>query len=283
MRRLFPALLLTTLLCTCDRAQPTAVAGEEGPPEGAHETDRPVNATREFKIADAPNPAARGFNLAGSDEKAIAIADSIVKHHGGREAWDATRYLSWNFFGARTLWWDRHAYRARIEVPEKNTVYLLDYSTEEPTGRAQVEGEEIIDPVGLSEAVGRANSMLINDSYWLVQQFKLKDSGTTLTAVDDVPADPLAGRPSYVIDLTFEGVGESPQNRYRLYVDRGTYRINTWQFFRNADDSEPAMQTPWQGVQPYNGLLLSGDRGGRYQLSEISVPRSLPESLFTDF
>ena len=49
------------------------------------------------------NPAAEGFNLEASDEKAIALADEVMEAMGGRKNWDATRYIRWNFFGRRTL------------------------------------------------------------------------------------------------------------------------------------------------------------------------------------
>ena len=51
------------------------------------------------------NPAADGFNAAGSDARAIALADRAMSMMGGREAWDNTRYITWRFFGARTHVW----------------------------------------------------------------------------------------------------------------------------------------------------------------------------------
>ena len=48
----------------------------------------------------AQNPPAKGFNAAGSDAKAVAIADQVMEAMGGRKAWDATRYITWNFLGA---------------------------------------------------------------------------------------------------------------------------------------------------------------------------------------
>ena len=274
--------LLATLLCTCGSAMNTdhkttvnADATTVSDQDGAMENT--------LRLIDAPNPPAEGFDAAGSDAKAIAIADSIAKHYGGRRAWDDTRYLSWNFFGARTLLWDRHGKRARIEAPEQDAIYLLDYSGAKPTGRVRVEGKEIEADEDLREALAKANSMLINDSYWLAQQFKLKDSGVTLTAGEDVAADPEAGKPSYVLDMTFEGVGDTPQNRYRLYVDKASYMINTWQFFRAADDEEPAMQTPWGGFETHRGVRYSGDRGGRFQLTDIEAPATVDGARFTEF
>jgi len=236
-----------------------------------------------WPVGNGNYPAAEGFNAAGSDPKAIRLADSIVKYHGGWDAYENTRYLSWDFFGARQLSWDKWKDRVRIDQPAQETVYLLDFSEPDSLrGRVQRRGEEMTGD-SLAILLDRAHSMWINDSYWLVQQFKLKDSGTTLKFAGEVRTDPQASRPSYLLDQTFSEVGDTPRNRYRLFVDKVTYRINTWQFFRDADDTEPAMETPWKGYVPNNGLVLSGDRGGRYQLGAINVSSSVPDRTFTEF
>ena len=49
------------------------------------------------------NPAAEGFNMEGSDPKAISIADEVMTAMGGRKNWNNTRYITWNFFGARLV------------------------------------------------------------------------------------------------------------------------------------------------------------------------------------
>jgi hypothetical protein len=49
------------------------------------------------------NPPAAGFDEAGSDAKAIQIADMAMEAMGGRKNWDKTRYIAWNFFGNRKL------------------------------------------------------------------------------------------------------------------------------------------------------------------------------------
>ena len=229
------------------------------------------------------NPAAPGFDQAGSDPRAVALADSVVLAHGGRAAYDTTRFLSWNFFGARTLHWDKRDRRVRIDFPARNTVYLLNYGGEEPAGRVQRDGAEITHPDSLAKYLAQAQSIFINDSYWLVQPFKLKDSGVTLGYGGEVAADSFARRPSYVLDLRFDGVGDTPQNKYRLFVDRATHRINTWEFYREATDETPRMVTPHRGYQDYHGVLISGDRGGRFQLTDVRLGNELPESTFSEF
>ncbi|MCX8209648.1 MAG: hypothetical protein ACJATN_000095 [Neolewinella sp.] len=228
-------------------------------------------------------PAAEGFNASGSDPKAIRLADSIVKYHGGWDAYANTRYFTWNFFGARDLLWDKLEKRTRISMQNDSTVYLLNFAdADNLQGKVKKNGIEVTDPQELAEDLKKAYGMWINDSYWLVHQFKLKDSGVTLKYGGEVRTDPQAIRPSYILDMTFEKVGNTPQNKYRLYVDKVTWRINTWQFFRDANDAEPAMETPWKSYLPYNGLVLSGDRGGRFQLSAIGVLYDVAERKFTE-
>ncbi len=242
-----------------------------------------IEPTTETVEVDYGNPAAEGFNASASDERAIAIADSVVMAHGGRKAFDEARFFKWNFFGARDLIWDKEEDRVRIEVPSQEMIYLLDYSDDDLTGAVRKNGEEMTDPDSLALYLQTANSMFINDSYWLIQPFKLKDSGVTLKYIGQ-ENDPLKNRPSEVIELTFSEVGDTPGNRYRLYVDEESYRVNTWDFFRNAADAEPSMQTPYDGYTEYGGgILISGDRGGRFQLSNIEVTDSLSDTVFTEF
>ena len=248
----------------------------------ACQTNPPTEPTTAALAASDPNPAAEGFDAAGSDARAIAVADSVVKYHGGRSAYDNARYFTWNFFGVRDLDWDKEEQRVRIEVPEKQLIYLLDYSNDDLTGAVRKEGVEMTDPDSLAIYLESANSMFINDSYWLVQPFKLKDSGVTLMYIGE-QNDPQKDRPSEVIELTFKNVGDTPGNRYRLFVDKETYRFNTWQFFRDAADAEPSIETPYDGYREYDGILLSGDRGGRLQLTDIAVSDDMDEAVFTEF
>lgn len=246
------------------------------------DTAKTAAATAEETLTElAANPAAPGFNFLASDSLAIALADQVVVAHGGRKAYDQNRYFSWNFFGLRTLIWDKQAARVRIDFPSKQAIYLLNYETME--GQVQLQGQAVTQPDSLTKYLKEAHSIWINDSYWLVHQFKLKDSGVTLKMAEDSPADPSLQRPSYVIDQTFSEVGDTPQNRYRLFIDRENYRINTWQFFRQASDSEPSISTPWSAYATYNGLLLSTDRGSRFQLQEVSTPSEVAETVFTQF
>lgn len=222
------------------------------------------------------NPAAPGFDAAGSDARAIAIADSAMLAMGGRRAWDNTRYLHWTFFGRRTLLWDKYTGDVRIEIPADSTVYIANIHT--LSGKAR-EGDTVIEnPDTLQARLQRARSIWINDAYWLAMPYKLKDSGLTLKYIGQDTTQ--AGTPAFVLQLTFRDVGDTPQNKYHVYVDTRTYLVRQWAYFSNASDEAPVFLTPWDDYQEYGNILLSGNRGER-GLSDIKVLDAVPEEAFS--
>jgi len=124
-----------------------------------------MSAAAVYGQAGAENPAAEGFNLAGSDARAIALADAVMAAQGGRAAWDETRYLSWNFFGRRQLLWDKWTGDVRIDFVGKPTVLLVNVNT--GLGQAQIDGVVQTHPDSLAKYAAMARSIWINDSYWL--------------------------------------------------------------------------------------------------------------------
>ncbi|MEM7656616.1 MAG: hypothetical protein AAF399_10845 [Bacteroidota bacterium] len=232
----------------------------------------PPAATEEVPIG---NPAAEGFDEANSDAEAIAIADEVMEAMGGRRAWDTTRYFTWDFFGFRTLTWDKTENRVRIDLPGDTAVYILDMNTD--TGLAWEKGIALTDADSLANRMERAKSIWINDSYWLVMPFKLKDSGVTLTYVGKDSTE--AGEVADLLELRFKDVGRTPQNKYQVWVNENSRLVSQWAYFPQAEDTEPRFINPWLDYQPYGDLLLSGSRGER-GMENISVSQSMAEAVF---
>lgn len=222
------------------------------------------------------NPAADGFNEQASDAKAISLADVVMKEMGGRDAWDKTRYIAWNFLGFRTLIWDKWTGNVRIENVENDFKVLVNIHSLE--GKVYKNGEELSQPDSLKKYLQRGKDIWINDSYWLVMPFKLKDSGVTLKYVSE---DTVMDVPSHVLQLTFEEVGVTPENKYLVFVDKSTNLVNQWAFYRKFDDEKPGFTLPWQNYKKHGDILLSGDRGPR-QLTDIMVFNELPITIFTE-
>ena len=231
--------------------------------------------------SEAPieNPAMEGFNEAASDEKARTIADDIMKAMGGRQAWDQARYFVWDFFGARRLYWDKLAGDVRIENLRDDTKIIVNIH--DLKGKVYKDGEEVTNPDSLTTYLQRGKSIWINDSYWLVMPFKLKDSGVTLTySREDTLAN---GGAADVLALTFEGVGDTPQNKYEVFVDKKDNLIKQWAYFQNANQDSANFIRPWDNYQSYGNLLLSGDRSDNGGPTDVQLPDSLPSTAFTSF
>ena len=224
------------------------------------------------------NPAAEGFDQEGSDEQAIVWADAVMNAQGGREAWDNTRYIGWNFFGRRELLWDKHTGQVRIEVPEEKAVYLINVN--DSTGRVQLDGQEVTDQAKLKELIEKGKQIWVNDSYWLVMPYKLKDSGVTLTYAgkDTMPG----GKEAEVLEMRFKEVGYTPENKYRVYVDPADSLVKAWAYYEKAQMDTPNFISPWEDYQQHGNILLSGSRG-KNQLSDIQVSETVDEKLFTEF
>lgn len=222
------------------------------------------------------NPPAEGFDLAGSDTAAIEIADKVMQAMGGRSAWDSTRYLSWNFFDIRSLLWDKQTGNVRIEVPGDSAVYLINIK--EDTGSVMKKGRKITHPDSLAKYVEEGKKIWVNDSYWLVMPFKLKDTGVTLTYMGEDTLQ--AGGQADVLELQFEDVGFTPDNKYHVYVDKDEHLVKQWAYFPQAGMDTPRFITPWADYKKYGSILLSGDRGER-DISNIQVMERVPDTAFT--
>ncbi|MEL6123779.1 MAG: hypothetical protein AAFR14_08655, partial [Bacteroidota bacterium] len=129
-------------------------------------------------------------------------------------------------------------------------------------------------------SIADAHAMWINDSYWLVMPFKLKDSGVTLTyAGRDTTVD---GRNAEVVSLVFDNVGVTPQNKYLVYVDDTSGLVSQWDYYPNATDSLPAFQSPWPEYKQYGEILLSGGAIRGMRMTDIEVMKDVPANTFLD-
>ncbi len=232
--------------------------------------------TKTTKNTDSSHnyPPALGFNLDNSDAKAILIADEVMKAQGGYENWKNTRIIKWNFFGKRTLLWDKFTGDVRIELSEDlNNTIIVNINTGE--GKAEKDSVEIKDTLELKQLLKTGKSIWINDAYWLVMPFKLKDSGVSLKYLETSNTE------SEQLEMTFENIGDTPQNKYIVHVDKSTNLINQWDFYSNYNDSIPRFSTPWDDYQTYGKIKLSGNRGEN-SLTDIEVLESVEVGSFSE-
>ena len=144
-------------------------------------------------------------------------------------------------------------------------------------GRAFAGGVEIDDPDTLAVKLDHGYRAWINDSYWLVMPYKLKDTGVTLRyrgleATED-------GRPAEVLELTFKDVGVTPQNKYAVWIEQESRLVTQWAFYSEAADTEPRFTGPWTNWRRHGSILLSDGRGERRH-TDVAVFDELPRSVF---
>ena len=226
----------------------------------------------------APNPPGAGFNFSESDPLAMKIADDVMHAMGGRNNWDNTRYLYWNFFDSRVLLWDKFKGDVRIDFLKQDMKIILNLRSMQ--GKVQKNGVELVQADSVSKYIERGKSVWINDSYWLVMPYKLKDSGVTLKYLREDTT--LVGQPSDVLQLTFQEVGDTPDNKYEVWVDRETKLVNQWAYFPSFADTVARFTLPWGNYQQKGNILLSDDRGER-DLVNVQVLEITPENVFNSF
>lgn len=229
--------------------------------------------------ASVENPPAPGFDIENSDPAAVELADSIMTAMGGRVAWDNTRFISWTFMERRDHAWDKALGRVRIESFADSTVYLINVNTAE--GRVRVAGKELTEPELLQKKVQEGIAYWINDAYWLVMPFKLKDTGVTLTYLGEDTL--MTGGKCNVLQLTFKNVGVTPQNRYLVYVDLADNLVKQWAYFREATQDSADFVRLWDNYKRYGDILLSADRSDGKGPTNVKIDEHLPDEVFTRF
>jgi len=213
------------------------------------------------------------------DKKAAQLVSSMMTAMGGEDKWDDLNYVSWTFFGARYLVWDKKGGRVRIDSPKDTSIYLVDLNNLE--GKVIKGGEEVTDPAELTKLLKRAKSIWINDSYWLFMPFKLQDPGVSVNYMREDTM--IGGVAASVLALTFKDVGNTPDNKYEVYVDKNDNLIKQWAFFKEANQDTPPRIWPWDNYQTHNGIMLSSERADKSGPSNVRVYETLGDEVFNSF
>lgn len=238
-----------------------------------------VAATAILLIAAAATLAAAGM-APQSDAKAIEIARATLDTMGGEEAWNNTRYISWKFMGGRLHVWDKWSGNHRMEQQTSDGDTLVSlFNINTRNARIYRNGVEITDPEELANQKNRAFSSWNNDTYWLLMPYKMLDPGATLKYLGERAMQD--GRMADVVQMTFEDVGVTPDNKYEVFVAKDTGLVEQWTYWRNAADAEPGFTLPWADWQQFGNIMLATNKGRDLDWS-IHVYDELPETVFTN-
>ena len=205
------------------------------------------------------SPCLARAETAASDPRAVAIAGQVMRALGGQERWDRLRYLRWTFEVSvndtlrpgRRHTWDRYTGWHRVDgVNRAGQPYCYIEHLGDSTGMAWVNGNPI-EGDSLKKLMRNAHALWINDSYWFLMPYKLRDPGVTLKYDGEVTDS--TGAAQDRIALSFENVGMTAGDRYWVYVDRKDHRVDRWEHLLQGAQP-PAVPWTWEGWEEHGGL-----------------------------
>lgn len=234
-----------------------------------------------------------GASLQGhaeSDPKAVAVADETMAAMGGKDAWNGTHFLRFDFaveHGGRTIvsrahTWDKWTGRYRLEAKTKAGdpyVALMNVTTKE--GTVYLKGKKL-EGVEAKKYLDEAYGTWVNDMYWLVMPYKLKDPGVTLK----LDGEAKEGSATYdKLFVTFDSVGLTPKDHYTAFINRSTHLMDKWEFVLQGE-KPPAVPFVWKNWQRYGKVMLSNDKvspkdGTRIYFPVLDAPAAVADSVFS--
>lgn len=173
---------------------------------------------------------------------------------------------------AATHRWDRRGERDRVSwVDSDGRRHEAIVNVEDGSACGHVDAEPATGEA-LDELAEAAHQRWVNDSYWLMVPLKLLDPGVHQGRKE------CEGGPAQ-LELTFDGVGLTPGDRYVLEVEHG--RIASWE--HQASGEEGARYASFGDYQQVGPLTLAMDhRMGdtRVHFSDVAAHETLQTSDF---
>jgi hypothetical protein len=209
---------------------------------------------------------------------------------GGEAAWKATRYLRFDFAvdrGGKAVMrrehaWDKWTGRYRVAAKDKDgrdVVVAMNLNTKQ--GEATLAGQPLAGEE-LKKALEGAYAWWVNDSYWLVMPYKMRDPGVVLAHAGRAQQ----GEESWdKVLLTFENVGLTPKDKYWVFVNGKTGLVDRWEFVLKGEKTPP-VPFEWKGWKRHGRIQLADDRvspkdGTRIHFPVLDAPDALPDAAFT--
>ncbi len=229
-----------------------------------------------------------------ADPKAAEVARQMDEALGGMKSWESIPYIRFDFVVAKDgkeavrfrHWWDKRRGMDRVEGPDdKGRMVGAIVNLHDRTGKSFTAGLPDRDSTDTASHVENGYGRWVNDSYWLMMPFKLRDPGTNLK-YSSMKKGP--GEVEWdVLELTFDrGVGLTPGDHYWLYVNRKTHLMDRWDMLLQGD-KPPAKSATWEGWQKFGPVRISTlhrfeGKPVELRFENVAVPPSMDESIFAD-
>lgn len=257
--------------------------------EKGAEKDKVEPAAKQETGAREVQPAPMGK----ADAASAAVVTQLTDAMGGQKTWDDLPYFRFDFVAVRDgkeiarfrHWWDKRLGRCRVEGPDdkgRNVAAIFNLSDKK--GRSFTDGIVDSDSANIAAIINMGYERWVNDTYWVIMPFKLRDPGAILKherterTEDGIEYD--------ILGLSFEqGTGLTPSDHYWIYVNRGTHLIDKWEYVLTGQ-KPPPQSASWEGWTSVGPLKLSLAR--RFQgkpvmlrFENVATPATMEETVFT--
>ena len=111
--------------------------------------------------------------------------------------------------------------------------------------------------------------------------YKLRDPGVALAYAGEEKK----GREAWdKLQLTFDGVGLTPKDKYWIWVNRASGLVDRWEFVLKGDKTAP-VPFEWKGWKAYGRIQLANERlnpkdGTRIHFPVLDAPATVPDATF---
>lgn len=239
-------------------------------------------------LIQIPRPAA-------ADSRAQAVVDAMEAALR-RPAWEKVRYLRFDFLVERDSQkpvrvrhlWDKARGLCRIEWREEDGRAVAAFlNSRRRSGRVFLDGKKL---AGAERAkyLEAAYKRFINDGYWLLAPFKLKDPGARVEWVGEASVD---GGEHDVLHVSFEQVGLTPGDHYWYFVNRRTHRPDRWAYSLQGFGGERSLENAWSwawrdwteaGGAFFSRERLRTERDWRISFPGLAAPGAVDRRAFKD-
>lgn len=211
-----------------------------------------------------------------------------MKSLGGRERWNGLTGLRWTFRvmngdtirSSRSHAWNKHTGQHRVEgVLRNGTPYVFLHTLGDTlNGTALLSGRAITGD-SLHALLRRAEGLWVNDSYWFLMPYKLRDPGVHLEYAGEIrdssgTYDRLA--------MTFDHVGLTPGDHYWVDVRQSNHRVERWEFVLEGSQPPPVRWT-WEGWEEHAQLWFPTahrQEGVAIHTTEVEAVNEFPAGTF---
>lgn len=250
--------------------------GEPAPEEGV------VGETTATAPESQPSQTTEAAESQPSQSEALPELAAKIWRSAGGESWGKVKRVKFDFVveagGARVFVakhdWDREANTDRVVWMGKDgKERVITVSLDDRSASGTVGGEAIGEDRALAKTLGEeAYARWVNDTYWLLKQLKVRDSGVLLR--DDGERE-FAGTRCRVLELSFDGVGLTPGDRYWFFFDEASERVIGWEMKLQGSEGDP-VKVSWEGHETFGPLSLATSHtieGGarRILLEEVEI------------